>query len=131
MSSQRLATTPVYPGLNTQFIGVLQSQGVWSEKCLGCGDCRLAETAGICPPTRCPKRVLAGPCGGSEGGRYETAADRECAWELIYERARALGTVDRLLNQIAPPQDWSSGFDASPRTVVREDQRIARPNQKR
>ncbi len=62
--AERFPNTPVYPGLNTQFIGVLQSQGVWMEKCSGCGNCRLGEYAGVCPLTRCAKRVLNGPCGG-------------------------------------------------------------------
>ncbi len=45
--AERFPKLPVYPGLNTQFIGILQSQGVWTEKCIGCGTCRLGEFAGI------------------------------------------------------------------------------------
>jgi ferredoxin len=127
MLSARFAKTPVYPALNTQFIGVLESPGVWSEMCSGCGNCRLAQYAGVCPLTRCAKRVLNGPCGGSQDGKCEVDRNRDCAWQLIYDRCRALGTVDRLLRSIAPPQDWSTGLDASPRLVIREDQCIEPP----
>mgnify|MGYP001153476150 CR=1 FL=1 len=127
--AERFPNTPVYPGLNTQFIGVLESQGVWSEKCAGCGSCRLAEFAGICPITRCAKHLLNGPCGGSQNGRCEINPEVECAWQLIYERSRALGTLHRL-EAIAEPQDWATALDGGPRCVVREDQRIAEPAKK-
>ena len=122
--AERFGKTPIYPGLNTQFIGVLQSQGVWTEKCAGCGNCRLGEFGGICPITRCAKRLLNGPCGGSQEGRCELSPELECGWQLIYDRCCELGTLDRL-KAIAPPQDWSTGHDGGPRRVVREDQRIA------
>jgi hypothetical protein len=121
--AERFPNTPVYPGLNTQFIGVLQSQGIWTEKCAGCGSCRLAEFAGICPITRCAKRQLNGPCGGSRQGRCELSPDIECAWQTIYDRSRALGTVGRL-EAFVPAQDWSRALDGGPRRIVREDQRI-------
>ncbi len=122
--AERFPNLPVYPGLNTQFIGVLQSQGVWTEKCSGCGNCRLGEFAGICPLTRCSKRLLNGPCGGSHDGKCEVNSELECGWQLIYDRSVALGTLDRL-EAIAEPHDWSTGFDGGPRRVVREDQCIA------
>jgi len=122
--AERFPKTPVYPGLNTQFIGILQSQGVWTEKCVGCGDCRLGEFAGVCPITRCAKRLLNGPCGGSRDGRCEVDPERECAWQLIYDRAKSLGILDRL-ESIAAPHDWSRGIDGGPRRVVRQDQWIA------
>jgi hypothetical protein len=56
---------PVYPGLNTQFLGILEEQATWTEKCIGCGECMLAEFGGVCPVTRCAKHMLNGPCGGS------------------------------------------------------------------
>ncbi len=125
MLAERFPEKPVYPGLNTQFMGVLESQGVWTEKCIGCGSCRLDEFAGICPITRCAKRLLNGPCGGSQEDKCEVNQDLECAWQLIYDRASALGILDRL-EAIAAPQDWSKGSDGGPRKIIREDQRIAR-----
>ena len=122
--AERFPDKAIYPGLNTQFIGILESQGVWAEKCLGCGACRLGEFAGICPITRCAKRLLNGPCGGSRDGVCEVDPGLECAWQLIYDRAKALGIVDRF-EAIAAPQDWSTSLDGGPRKVVREDQCIA------
>jgi ferredoxin len=122
--AERFPAMPIYPGLNTQFIGILQSQGVWTEKCAGCGNCRLGEFAAVCPITRCAKRLLNGPCGSSRDGKCEISQELDCAWQLIYDRARALGILDRF-DAIVPPHDWSTGLDGGPRKVVREDQCIA------
>jgi len=120
--AERFPNMSVYPGLNTQFIGVLQSQGMDREM-RRLRRVRLGEFAGICPITRCAKRQLNGPCGGSRVGRCELSADLECAWQTIYERSRALGTLGRL-ETYAAPQDWSTSLDGGPRRIVREDQRI-------
>jgi len=127
--AERFPNTPVYPGLNTQFIGVLESQGVWTEKCAACGNCRLGEFMGICPFSRCAKRLLNGPCGGSQDGRCEVRPELECGWQLIYDRASALGMLGKL-EAIAEPHDWSTALDGGPRKVVREDQYIGDAGQK-
>jgi ferredoxin len=121
--AERFTEVPVYPGLNTQFIGVLESQGVWAEKCLGCGACRLTEFSGVCPITRCAKSRFNGPCGGSKEGKCEVNKDIDCAWQLIYDRSSRIGTLDNL-RKIALVQDWSTARDGGPRKVIREDQRI-------
>lgn len=77
-----------------------------------------------CPITRCAKRLLNGPCGGSQDGKCEVNAEVECAWQRIYDRASTLGIPNRL-EPIAAPQDWSKRSDGGPRKVIREDQRIA------
>jgi ferredoxin len=122
--AERFPKTSVYPGLNTQFIGILESQGVWTEKCVGCGNCRLGEFAGICPISRYAKRLFNGPCGGSRQGKCEIDPELECGWQLIYDRAKSLGILDRL-ESLAAVHDWSTGVDGGPRKVVREDQCIA------
>lgn len=122
--SQSFQERLIFPGLNTQFIGILESQGVWTEKCLGCGNCRLGEYVGICPLTRCAKRMLNGPCSGSREGKCEVNDNIDCAWQLIYDRAKQLGVLDKF-NEIAPVHDWSSSVDGGPRKIVREDQCIA------
>jgi ferredoxin len=122
--AERFPSLPVYPGLNTQFIGILESQGVWTEKCAGCGKCRLGEYAGVCPITRCAKSMFNGPCGGSRNGKCEVNENTDCAWQLIYDRVSRLGMLDSL-KVIASPHDWSTGLSGGPRKVVREDQCIA------
>ncbi len=128
--AERFPKTPVYAGLNTQFMGALESQGVWMEKCAGCGYCRADEFAGICPITRCAKQLLNGPCGGSRDGMCEVRPDLECGWQLIYDRAKAIGTLEKL-RAIAPPVDWSFSMHGGPRKVVREDQYVGESAPKR
>lgn len=77
---------PVLPGLNTVFIGKTKRPGEFYEYCSACGSCVLAETAGICPKTRCPKSMLNGPCGGMHHGRCEVYPDQSCVWVEIYRR---------------------------------------------
>ena len=96
---------PVIPGLNTRFIGIAEEEGVWAERCRACGKCVLGQYAGICPITRCPKSILNGPCGGSQGGKCETDPNRDCAWALIYDRLSKQGKLDNIIG-VAPPKDF-------------------------
>jgi len=121
--AERFPEKPVYAALDTQFLGILEEQGVWAEKCLGCGSCLLARFGGICPITRCAKRLLNGPCGGSSEEGCEVDPTRPCAWQLIYRRLEAIGQIDNL-SEIVPPRDWRTSWQASPRRIVREEHRI-------
>ncbi|MHB1414171.1 MAG: methylenetetrahydrofolate reductase C-terminal domain-containing protein [Chloroflexota bacterium] len=122
--AERLPGVRVIPGLNTKFMGLPLEQGVWAERCAGCGDCVLGLTGGICPIARCSKSLLNGPCGGSANGKCEIAPDVDCGWQLIYDRLSSLGML-HLLEEINPPKDWSSSRDGGPRRIVREDLRIS------
>jgi len=113
----------ILPGLNTQFIGTTVEAGVWVEDCSGCGDCKLGYFAAVCPVTRCSKKLLNGPCGGSRGGKCEVSPDVDCAWQLIYDRLAALGQLDRL-KALVKPNDWSTSQSGKPRTIIREDRRV-------
>ncbi len=115
----------VVPGLNTTSMGYPTQQGVWKENCLGCGNCVLHLTMGICPITRCCKSILNGPCGGSAEGKCELGKDVDCAWQLIHDRLAAFGRVGELA-EIQPPKDWSTSHHGGARTTVREDVRIDR-----
>jgi ferredoxin len=123
-----LPETPVFPALNTLFIGETAERGLWLENCRGCGDCMLGWTGGICPISRCAKSLLNGPCGGPKNGLCEINLAREfnpevpCAWLQIYDRLASLGQLDRLM-EIAKPKDWSQGEAGGPRRVFRPDQR--------
>ncbi len=121
--AERFPEKPVYAALDTQFIGILEEQGVWTEKCLGCGSCVLGDFGGICPITRCAKRMLNGPCAGSSENGCEVDPERPCAWQLIYRRLEAIGQVDRLA-EIVPARDWRTSWHAGARRVVREEHRI-------
>jgi ferredoxin len=121
--AERFPQAVVVPGLNTRFMGLPLEQGVWVERCQACGSCLLGLTGGICPIARCSKQLLNGPCGGSVGGRCEINAEIECAWQLIYDRLKAQGRLE-LLMEINPPKDWRPSRDGGPRKVVREDLRL-------
>jgi len=121
--AERYAAKPVYAGLNTAFLGILEEQGIWTEKCIARGERIPHEYGGICPTTRCAKHLLNGPCGGSREDRCEVRPDRECAWQLIYKRLKAIGQLDRL-KRIVPPKDWSHAIDGGYRVIIREDHRI-------
>ena len=113
---------PIFPGVDTCFIGVTEERGVWAERCQACGQCILASTGGICPITRCSKRMMNGPCGGSEKGKCEVSPDTDCGWHLIYERLKELGQLD-FFAEPTDPKDWASSRDGGPRKIVREDVR--------
>jgi len=118
--AERYADKPIIPALNTKFIGVNRDVGYWTEVCQGCGDCVLEKTGGICPVARCSKSHFNGPCGGSSNGKCEINPDIDCAWQLIYNRLKALGQLEKLYETI-PPRDWSQSRDGGPRSVRRSD----------
>jgi len=110
---------PIFPGVNTCFIGVTEQKGEWTERCQACGDCILASTGGICPIARCSKRMSNGPCGGSSNGNCEISKDTACGWHLIYERLKELGQLDRF-ERPNEPKNWSTSRDGGPRKVIKE-----------
>jgi hypothetical protein len=117
----RFSDIPVYPGVNTRFMGQTREPGVWVENCQACGNCVLHLTGGICPVARCAKQLLNGPCGGAHGGNCEVHKDIPCAWQQIYERLKAIGQIERMA-QFLPAKRWGrESRDAGPRTIVRED----------
>jgi ferredoxin len=115
--------TPIYPGINTNFIGVTQEQGVWTERCQSCGDCKLHLTGGICPITRCAKSLFNGPCGGSSKGKCEVNPETDCGWQMIYDRYKDLGCLERL-EVIIPINSWTTSRDGGPRRIIREDLKL-------
>ncbi len=121
---ERFPEKIVYPGLNTSFYGATLEQGVWAERCAGCGQCVVESFGGLCPIARCSKSLLNGPCGGSVDGKCEIDPENlDCAWQLIYDRMERLGRLEDL-EKIQPIKDWSSARDGGPRKIVREDIRL-------
>jgi ferredoxin len=121
MVARLFPAKPVYPALNTRFMGTNDGAGKWSENCLACGDCKLGLFGAVCPVTRCSKSLSNGPCGGSSGGMCEVDPETiECGWQKIYDRLKALGRLDALM-EIAAPRDWSKTHAGGPRRLTRED----------
>ncbi|MDI6796410.1 MAG: methylenetetrahydrofolate reductase C-terminal domain-containing protein [Desulfatibacillaceae bacterium] len=119
-TAEKYHDRPVYPGVNTCFLGATEQRGVWAERCQACGSCILAETGGICPVSRCAKRVMNGPCGGSSNGKCEISKDVDCAWQLIVDRLKALGRLDDY-EKVMPLKDWSTDRAGGPRKVTKEE----------
>lgn len=94
----------VVPALDTLFIGKETALGEFNEVCTQCGDCILGETGGICPVTTCHKGLVNGPCGGTNNGKCEIDADKDCAWTLIYNRLRDLGRID-VMRKLQTPRN--------------------------
>ncbi|MBW1712875.1 MAG: methylenetetrahydrofolate reductase C-terminal domain-containing protein [Deltaproteobacteria bacterium] len=104
--SDRYPRKVVLPAVNTTFVGANVDVGVWEEKCRLCGQCVLGQTGGICPMTRCAKRVQNGPCGGTRAdGSCEVNPDQPCAWYLIYQRLSEQGRL-HLLEEMTPVRDY-------------------------
>lgn len=112
--AERYPEKPVFPGVDTSFIGVNQDVGWYEERCRSCNSCVLGMTGGICPVTMCAKGLYNGPCGGTNQGSCEINKDQPCAWYLIYERLAAQNRLDNIL-EFTPVQDWQNQI---PRTVI-------------
>ena len=121
--AKRFPDIPVYPGVNTTFMGETEELGVWTERCQACGNCILHLTGGICPVARCAKQLFNGPCGGSSAGKCEIKTDVDCAWQLIYDRMKELGQLHKL-EEFIPAKKWSLSRDGGPRKIEREDLKL-------
>ena len=122
-AAEKYLTTPLLPGVNIVCRGANEDRGLWTERCQACWSCILARTGGICPVSRCAKRVMNGPCGGSTNGKCEISKDVDCAWQLIVDRLKALNKMEDY-EKVAPIKDWSTDRAGGPRKVTREDVKI-------
>jgi hypothetical protein len=75
---------------------------------------------GVCPVSRCAKKLFNGPCGGSRNGKCEVNSETDCAWQLIIDRAKNCGQLDKLTDY-RPPKDWRTSYAGGPRKLFRED----------
>ena len=122
--AERFSDVPVYPAVNTTALAIRDEPGLWTTRCVACGDCVLGVTLGLCPIARCAKSILNGPCGGTrDDGKCEIDQDIDCVWYLIYERAEARDQLDALL-EIKKTMQWSNGDHGGPKRILREDLRI-------
>lgn len=85
--------------------------------CEDCGDCSLSEIAYVCPESQCAKNQRNGPCGGTRDGLCEVY-DTECIWSQAYERLKAYGEEESMLdgpvvvkdNALAGTSAWANTF---------------------
>ena len=112
--AERYPEKPVFPAVNTTFIGVNQDVGWYEERCRSCSSCVLGITGGNCPVTMCAKGLFNGPCGGTNKGSCEINKDQPCAWYLIYERLEKQGRLDCIM-EVQPVTAWENQV---PRTVI-------------
>jgi len=104
--ADRNPETPVFPALNTLFVGVDRDLGWFEEYCRNCGECVLGETGGICPVSRCAKSLFNGPCGGTTcEGKCEANKDIPCAWFEIHKRLKQQNRLENIL-KIKPAREW-------------------------
>jgi methylenetetrahydrofolate reductase (NADPH) len=96
---------------------VEQAAKVPMFKCRDCGDCSLPDIAYVCPESICAKNQRNGPCGGTRDGLCEVY-DTECIWSQAYERLKAYGEEDGMLdnpvvvknNALARTSAWANAL---------------------
>ena len=94
-----------------------QAAKVSMFRCKDCGDCSLSEIAYVCPESMCAKNQRNGPCGGTRDGLCEVY-DTECIWSEAYERLKAYGEEEEMLdgpvvvkdNALAGTSAWANAF---------------------
>jgi len=85
--------------------------------CRDCGDCSLPDIAYVCPESQCAKNQRNGPCGGTRDGLCEVY-DTECIWSQAYERLKAYGEEESMLdgptivkdNALVRSSAWANTF---------------------
>jgi len=107
----------VHPGCNTIFGGETLKPGDVREYCQLCGECIIDAYGGLCPLTLCAKGLLNGACGGAKDGKCEVDPERDCGWNLIYERLKAIGKLDNLY-QYKEPKDYRRASKSRRLTVT-------------
>ncbi len=105
------------PALSKAAHAVEQAAKVPLFRCRDCGDCSLPDIAYVCPESQCAKNQRNGPCGGTREGLCEVY-DTECIWSQAYERLKAYGEEETMLdgppivkdNALARTSAWANTF---------------------
>ena len=97
-------------------------------RCEDCGDCSLPEIAYVCPESMCAKNQRNGPCGGTRDGLCEVY-DTECIWSQAYERLKAYGEEEAMLEGPVVVKDNAlDGTSAWANAFLGRDHRAGRPH---
>ncbi|RUM38482.1 MAG: hypothetical protein DSY58_02120 [Desulfobulbus sp.] len=82
--------------------------------CRMCGDCTLSDSTYLCPQSGCPKKLVNGPCGGSNNSRCEVFPDRRCFYVRVYMRCDRKTTISSLAAKpILQPKNWALEQESS------------------
>jgi len=108
--SEILPDADIFSGTDTLFLGEIKRANEFEKRCNMCGECIVDSFGGLCPISRCPKKMLNGPCGGSVDGKCEVNPDLDCVWDLIYQNFKNKGRLDNL-KKLAEPKDWSKSLE--------------------
>jgi methylenetetrahydrofolate reductase (NADPH) len=102
--------------------------------CKDCGDCSLPDIAYVCPEGPCAKNQRNGPCGGTRDGLCEVY-DSECIWSQAYERLKAYGEEQGLLdgpvviknNALRGSSAWANTFLGKDHNAKNSEQHAHNP----
>lgn len=104
---------------------VEQAAKVPMFNCQDCGDCSLPDIAYVCPEGPCAKNQRNGPCGGTRDGLCEVY-DTECIWAQAYERLKAYGEEQGLVDRPVVIKDNAlRGTSAWANTFLQRDHNAA------
>jgi len=108
----------IHPGCDSIFGGGSVTDNFIAEFCSLCGECVIEHTGGLCPVTLCSKSLLNGPCGGSKNGKCEVDKNRDCGWQLIFDRLNKLGNLGSMAKYRPPKNNSRRG---QPRSLTLGD----------
>ena len=122
--AERFPEKPVYAALDTQFLGILEEQARLDGEVPRLRLLRsVAASAASAPSPAARSGCSTAPAAAPAKRAARSTPTRPCAWQLIYRRLEAIGQLDNL-NEIVPPRDWRTSWQAGPRRIVREEHRI-------
>jgi methylenetetrahydrofolate reductase (NADPH) len=98
--------------------------------CRDCGDCSLPDIAYLCPESQCAKNHRNGPSGGTRQGQCEVGG-KQCIWALAYERLKAYGEEESMLERPVIFKDGTLKGSSSWRNTYAGRDHYAHPQEKK
>jgi hypothetical protein len=119
--ADRYPVKPVFPALNTVFVGVDRDIGWFEENCRTCRECVLGETGGICPVTRCARVSSTAPVEEPLEGKCEVSKDTPCAWFEIHKRLKEQNRLEKHSAETCKGMAKSKLRNPGPGSLSRKD----------